>query len=82
MTLRQESNFYGGKKSDLVKIDPRKYKDLDSFRDAGGNVGFARANGYRYQKEVKDKNGKVTTKAGWVYEPQNDLHNAFVGTVL
>jgi hypothetical protein len=82
MTLRQESNFYGGKKSDLVKIDPRNYKDLDSFRDAGGNVGFAKANGYRYQKEVKDKNGKVTTKAGWVYEPQNDLHNAFVGTVL
>tara|TARA_R100001082_G_C4366042_1_gene161975 strand:+ start:3617 stop:4996 length:1380 start_codon:yes stop_codon:yes gene_type:complete len=82
MTLRQESNFYGGKKSDLVKIDPRNYKDLDSFKDAGGNVGFAKANGYRYQKEVKNARGKVTTKAGWIYEPQNDLHNAFVGTVL
>ena len=65
-----------------MKIDPRTHDDLESFVNAGGNVGFAKANGYRYQREIKDTNGKVTTKAGWVYEPQNDLHNAFVGTVL
>ena len=84
MTLRQEEKFYGGTKSDLAKIEPNKkdgnewkYKSVEEYIAAGGNIGFAKDNGWTWLPEIKNDKGKVTRKAGWDYNPQNDLLKAF-----
>jgi len=84
MTLRQEEKFYGGTKSDLAKIKPNekdgnewKYKSVEEYIAAGGNIGYAKDNGWTWLPEIKNDKGKVTRKAGWDYNPQNDLLKAF-----
>jgi len=76
MTLRQEKQFYGDRN---LGLDPRDFDSDTAFVEAGGSLGYAKSQGWKYvekkQKVGKGKNAVMksympTKQYEWVQTPQ------------
>ena len=84
MTLRQQERFYGKPVSEIEKINPEKYDNLQEYLADGGNLGYAKeVMGYTWIDPIYKSDGvRIKKKGYWKIDPSKGYKTKFSGKVL